>query len=122
MATSSSDSEADNTAKASLEAHLLTINDPKASDALALKYRKEFQESHDETLMDLAILCNSRTLEICPPDNPRKTRYYVRAASYLESRHRRSSKPDRNDLVKAHEYLSLAAETSGVQSEPAREG
>lgn len=107
--------------KIPLEDHLLTLDTPSATDALALRYHKQFQSTEDPTFINAAILCAKRTLELCPADNPRKTRYYVRVASYLESRNRHSDNPDDDDLVKALEYLDLAAGTSGVGSETARE-
>ncbi|KAL2864203.1 uncharacterized protein BJX67DRAFT_384037 [Aspergillus lucknowensis] len=105
----------------SIEGHLESMQDAAACDNLSKAYHKRFQKESKPELLDAAILCARRTVELCSAENPRLPRYCFRVANYLDSRHRRSNSPDDDDLDEALEYLELATERAQSAGETARE-
>ncbi|KAL2795642.1 hypothetical protein BJX66DRAFT_336764 [Aspergillus keveii] len=101
--------------------HLDTLQDAVACDNLAKVCHRRFQNENDDACLNAAIMCARRALELSSDEDPRFHRYCFRVANYLNSRYRRSESPPENDLDEALEYLEMAAESTGIASEAARE-
>jgi hypothetical protein len=110
-----------NLPQVAFEDHLDTLKDAVACDNLAKTCHKRFQNENDDVYLNAAIMCARRALELSSAEDPRFHRYCFRVANYLNSRYRRSKSPPEDDLDEALECLEMAAESTGIVSEPARE-
>ncbi|RDW93894.1 uncharacterized protein DSM5745_01216 [Aspergillus mulundensis] len=94
-----------------IEDTLSTLRDAPACDFLAKHHHKFYLKNHDPKLLDSAILCARRAVEVCSSMNPLLRTCCFRAANYLNLRHRRSNEPCDADLDDALKYLEKAANT-----------
>lgn len=106
--------------EATIEDTLEITQDARVSDFLAKHHRQLYSQKNDPKLLNDAILCTRRTVELSSSMNPLLRRYCFRVANYLLLRHRESNQPSDADVTHAMSYLEMGA-NSLIEIETPRE-